>query len=85
MVKLQYLDEYLQNVSQITAEDIASIPEAKYEIDYTKFEHALNRHYQLFINLAMTTEKARQNEKIYTLKQLPAATCPHPTVFACGC
>ena len=73
MAKLQYLwsDEYLYNVSQLTAEDIDNIPEVKFQIDGTKFEHALNRHYQLLMSLKTATEKAKKNIKIYPIKQLP--------------
>ncbi len=76
LAKMQYLwsDDYLKDLSESVMEQVQSIPEAKFFIDDTKFEHALNRHYKFSMNLKKAAEKAKQNIKIFPIKRLPAST-----------
>ncbi len=76
LAKLQYMwsDEYLENVSAISAQEISKMSDAKFVIDDTKFEHALNRHYEFSISLGKAAEKAEKNVPIYPIKMLPQST-----------
>ncbi len=76
LAKMQHLwsDDYLKELSESVMEKVDAIPEAKFHIDDTKFEHALNRHYQFSMDLKKATEKAKQNIKIFPIKRLPAST-----------
>ncbi len=76
MAKLQYMwsDDYLENVSAISAEEITKMSDAEFIIDDTKFEHALNRHYEFSISLGKAAQKAKENVPIYPIKMLPQST-----------
>ena len=67
-------DVYLENVSAISAQEIAIMSNAKFVIDDTTFEHVVNRHYGFSISLGKAAEKARKNVPIYSLKMLPQST-----------